>query len=96
MAKQTGNKGRLGCSAADMSRKSSRNKHVESIWLPCLDAGSTPASSTIKQKTTTPKGVFVFMQTVESLLSKGMNENKKNHAQHGGCFLFAGLDLRDQ
>jgi hypothetical protein len=42
-----------------------------------LDAGSTPASSTIKQKTTTPKGVFVFMKTVESLLSKGRHKNKK-------------------
>jgi len=42
-----------------------------------LDAGSTPASSTIKQKTTTPQGVFVFMNTVESLLSKGMNKNEK-------------------
>ena len=38
----------------------------------------TPASSTIKQKTTTPKGVFVFMETVESSLSKGMHKNKKN------------------
>jgi hypothetical protein len=36
------------------------------------------------------------MQTVESSLSKGMHKNKKNHAQHGGCFLFAGLELRDQ
>jgi hypothetical protein len=43
-----------------------------------LDAGSTPASSTIKQKTTTPKGVFVFMDTIESLLSKGRHKNKKN------------------
>jgi hypothetical protein len=25
-----------------------------------------------------------------------MHKNKKNHAQHGGCFLFAGLELRDQ
>ena len=22
------------------------NKHVESVWLPCLDEGSTPSSST--------------------------------------------------
>jgi hypothetical protein len=42
-----------------------------------LDRGSTPRSSTIKQKTTTPKGVFVFIQTVESSLSKGMYKNKK-------------------
>ena len=31
-----------------MSRKLSRNKHVESVWLQCLDAGSTPANSTKK------------------------------------------------
>jgi len=48
MAKQTGTKVWLGCSAADWSQKSSRNKHVESIWFPCLDAGSTPASSTFQ------------------------------------------------
>ena len=36
----------LGCSAADRSRKLSRTTHVESLWSPCLDAGSTPASST--------------------------------------------------
>jgi hypothetical protein len=33
--------------------------------------------STIKQKTNTPKGVFVFTDTVESLLSKGRCKNKK-------------------
>ena len=94
MAKQTGNKDRLGCSAADRSRKSSRTKHVESIWSPCMDAGSTPASSTIKQKTTTPKGVFVFQIPLQACLQK-VDEKQKNHAQRGGCFLFAGLKLRD-
>jgi len=42
-----------------------------------LDAGSTPASSTIKHKTTTLKGVFVFMDTVASSLAKGIRKNKK-------------------
>jgi len=42
-----------------------------------LDAGSTPASSTIKQKTTTPKGVFVFPDTAGSLLTKSKRKNKK-------------------
>ena len=28
-----------------------RNKHVESVWLPCLDEGSTPSSSTEIWKT---------------------------------------------
>jgi hypothetical protein len=42
-----------------------------------MDAGSTPASSTIKQKTTTPKGVFVFLETVKSLLLRGKQKNKK-------------------
>jgi hypothetical protein len=31
----------------------------------------------IKQKADTPKGVFVFTETVESLLSKGICKNKK-------------------
>ena len=26
-----------------------QDKHVESVWFPCLDEGSTPSSSTIKQ-----------------------------------------------
>jgi len=42
-----------------------------------LKYGSISVSSTIKQKTTTPKGVFVFMETVESLFSNGIHENKK-------------------
>jgi hypothetical protein len=42
-----------------------------------LDAGSTPASSTIKQKTTTPQGVFVFPEIVKSLLLKDLWKNKK-------------------
>ena len=25
-----------------------RNKHVESVWFPCLDEGSTPSSSTFR------------------------------------------------
>ena len=41
------------------------------------------------------QGVFVFQKTVKSLLLKGIQKNKKNRAQHGGCFLFAGLELRD-
>ncbi len=40
------------------------------------------------------QGVFVFLETVKSLLLKGLQKNK-NHAQHGGCFLFAGLEHRD-
>ena len=27
-----------------------RNKHVESVWFPCLDEGSTPSSSTNRKK----------------------------------------------
>jgi hypothetical protein len=30
------------------------------------------------------------------LLLKGKQKNKKNHAQHGACFIFAGQELRDQ
>ena len=28
------------------TKTTGRNKRVESVWFPCLDAGSTPASST--------------------------------------------------
>jgi hypothetical protein len=51
-----------------------------------LDAGSTPASSTIKQKTNTPKGVFVFQETFKSLLLKGIRKNKKT--MHSMVFVF--------
>ena len=50
------------------------------------DKGSTPLISTIKQKATTPRGVFVFTDTVESLLSKGICENKKT--MHSMVFAF--------
>ncbi len=60
-----------------------------------MDAGSTPASSTIKQKTTTPDRGFLFFRCRCKLACKRQMKNKKNHAQHGGCFLFAGLELRD-
>jgi len=53
-----------------------------------------PLASTIKQKTNTPERGFCFKVTGESLLSKGCRKNKKYHAQHGVCFLFAGLEVR--
>jgi hypothetical protein len=87
----------LGCSAPGLPRKPSMTKHVEGIWSPCLDAGSTPASSTLKQKTTTPARGFLFLKRPEeSLLSEGDLRKQKNHAKRGGCFLFSGLKLRDQ
>lgn len=40
------------------------------------------------------QGVFVFQIPLQACLQK-VDEKQKNHAQHGGCFLFAGLKLRD-
>jgi hypothetical protein len=36
-----------------------------------------PAAPQTSIKTTTPKGVFVFMETVESLLLKGIHKDKR-------------------
>lgn len=62
-----------------------------------VSVANTPASSTLKQKTTTPVRGFLFLRRPEeSLLSEGYLRKQKNHAQHVGCFLFSGLKLRDQ
>jgi hypothetical protein len=40
------------------------------------------------------QGVFVFQIPLQACLLK-VDGKQKNHAQRGGCFIFAGLKLRD-
>jgi len=40
----------LGAFFRAIFEKQQKAKHVESIWIPCLDWGSIPHYSTIKQK----------------------------------------------
>jgi len=47
------------------------NKHVESIWSPCLDAGSIPASSTDQAENKHPrKGVIALRKPLKACFHK--------------------------
>ena len=70
--------------------------YVDVLWIIISDAGSTPASSTTNQKTSTPARGFLFLKRPEeTLLSEGDLRKQQDHAQHGACFIFAELDLRE-
>jgi len=46
-----------------------QNKHVESLWISCLDTGSTPVSSTKEKKEAVSKvwgSLFLFVSLMEN------------------------------
>ncbi len=54
----TGDKVRVGLFPPARARKLRRDKHVESLLVPCLDEGSNPSSSTKNSSRLTSWGVF--------------------------------------
>ena len=71
-----------------------RNKHVESVWFPCLDEGSTPSSSTLM------KGNKVFLLAAAMMTSVSMSAQidkqpwgKFNHLNVGVTLGTTGLGV---
>ena len=60
-----------------------RNKHVESVWLPCLDEGSTPSSST--EIWTTLKKIPHFLEMQDFLVFSEYLSNRSPF-----CFFLCG------
>ena len=71
-----------------------RNKHVESVWFPCLDEGSTPSSSTLM------KGNKIFLLAAAMMASVSMSAQidkqpwgKFNHLNVGVTLGTTGLGV---
>ena len=71
-----------------------RNKHVESVWFPCLDEGSTPSSSTLM------KGNKIFLLAAAMMTSVSMSAQidkqpwgKFNHLNVGVTLGTTGLGV---
>ena len=71
-----------------------RNKHVESVWFPCLDEGSTPSSSTLM------KGNKIFLLAAAMMASVSMTAQidkqpwgKFNHLNVGVTLGTTGLGV---